>query len=183
MANWQLKSVKWWHETLIDWMIANPHLTLRDAAKFFDCSALYVGMLIRSDMFRARLTERQEALSSAVLSDIKDRIHSIGQLSMNVIEEKLRKTPVSHQSLDAVRKVAEMALNASGHAAPRGGGGQVQINIGVAPEVLVRAREKLMRLQQLEAQDSGNTLGYTSPQPVALPAPEVELCAESGVKL
>ena len=60
MAQNQVMDVNWWHEALIDWLVANPDSRLGEAALFFGKSRSWISVLMHSDVFKARFQKRLE---------------------------------------------------------------------------------------------------------------------------
>jgi hypothetical protein len=50
----------WWHDSIIDLMIANPSWTKKDIAHKLGKSAVFIYMITNSDLFHARYTKRRD---------------------------------------------------------------------------------------------------------------------------
>lgn len=114
------KTLQWWHDSIIDWMLVNPDKNKKDCAAYFNVTPEYIRQLTNSDVFRARLVARRQVLEDRLNIGIVERIQSLACTSLDVLHERIaeeRKTI----GLEAVRETADMALKALGYTAPKGG--------------------------------------------------------------
>jgi len=59
----QLTRLEPWHHDLIDWWIANPRATGKEAAVQFGVSAVWISLVKHSPIFQAEFKRRRERLS------------------------------------------------------------------------------------------------------------------------
>lgn len=85
----QIKNVGWWHERLADWLIANPHSTLAEAAAFFDCSRSWISIVKNSDAFKVFFAKRSAHASDAILVGIREKLASVAELALEEMENRL----------------------------------------------------------------------------------------------
>ena len=142
-GKWQVQSLSHAHEAIMNWMILHPMGTARDCAAHFGCSAGWVTMLKNSDLFKARMRERQNEIMSLVASTSVEKLEAIADLSLDKILDELETT----SDKKFIHETAKLALQSLGF----GGGGKggsstvnaqnVQQNFYVAtPSDLVAAR-------------------------------------------
>lgn len=175
MAQTQIKEVSWWHEAIIDWMLANPEKKLRDCAEHFNVTVSWLSVIKRSDCFRALWEERRAGYSHHVEQTLTDKLTTLSELSLDAQIEKIEVMgPL--MDLDDLRKVGKDAIAALGY----GKTPSVQINnngegnvnlIGVDSDTLAAARDRISARNQLLAEENANV--------VALPAPQ-ELSPSDG---
>lgn len=80
----------WYHESIMDWMIANPDKPLKELANFIGKSPSTVSMIVNSDMFKAALSRRREEY----------RLHH----DLGIIQKQTR---IAHASMDAILSTLE----------------------------------------------------------------------------
>ena len=140
------RDMKWWHESVIDWMLLNPGKHIRDAAPHFNVSENYMYLLTESDMFKSRFAERRKELIGEVHRSTIERAKGLGDACIDLLSDRIaREREVI--ALSEVRETAELALRVAGYGVGSGRNGTqptaVQVNI-ITSEDLARARE-LMR--------------------------------------
>lgn len=163
----KLRTVSWWHEQLVDWMLLNPDKPLKDAARVFDVSVNYIYLLKNSDTFKAywlhRRAKREETLDDKmpeIFGSLQDKLATVADMSLDQIlaqlsnNEKLTSVGAPGLSTDELRATADTALRRLGYGvAPTPGGASlspgapninVQVNVDAA--ALAAAREKMQLL-------------------------------------
>lgn len=148
MSATQIKNVGWWHERLADWLIANPHSTLAEAAKFFDCSRAWISIVKNSDAFKAFFAERSGNASDAILVGIREKLASVAELALEEMESRLE-TEAGVMPFAEIEASANLALKGLGYSAnaksaPPGVSTSVTVNVDAA--LLATAREQRSRL-------------------------------------
>lgn len=183
----QIDKVGNWHEQLVTFLIANPRMKRSDVARHFQVTPAWLSTVIHSDVFQAKLAERQDECFSSATADIKARLESIAHGSLEKLEEKIETT----EEVSEIREIAKLALTNLGYNnGPNGkapGPGLVQNNFySVSPELLASARERILTQHgttidgeanhlaapaQIQAGDGG-TMGTALENRPALRAPE-----------
>lgn len=173
-----IKKVSWWHEAIVDWELANPHLTMGDCAMYFDVSYSWLSTVRNSDAFRAYAIARRLEFNVAVANGLTGQLQ---QLATECVGEMLDRVKNEKEKLEfgEVHQAGNLALKALGFGAREMGnpnrlpdrgsvvaGGNVTIHntIVATPDVLARAREK-MRL--LNAQSASSASSPSIPTPTA----------------
>lgn len=135
------------HEQIMDFIIMNPAATNEDIAFTFNYSPGYVGQLLASDLFKAKLAEKQTAVTNDVLNEVKDKITSLAKKGLDRLLQKIA-VDESHRD---IRDTTELALRGMGVIAGKGGasvtvntGGQTAIFQTVDQTVLQAARERML---------------------------------------
>lgn len=76
-------------DAFLEWLVANPHLPLKDAATALGYTPEWVRRVFWTDLFQARYKERCEELQQVATHTFNDRILGIGALALDVTEERL----------------------------------------------------------------------------------------------
>lgn len=88
-GKFELQSISHVHESIMNWMIANPQLALRECAAHFGYTRAWLSTLIHSDIFQARLREKQEAVFSGIKEDIATKLGALADVGVERLQEKL----------------------------------------------------------------------------------------------
>jgi len=177
MSQVQIKSVSHWHEQIVDWMLTNPHLPLKDCASYFDRTPTWLSTVIHSDAFEQyraiRFAQHQERVSESVLS----RVHGVADVALDVLQERIE-VEREKISLDFVKDAASMALQQLGFGAkhsPAAATPSLTVHVNAAPrEVLAEARDSLRRLHSSNTDESPEDAVVVSPTQEGGPTVDVE---------
>ena len=169
MSQIQLKKVNWWHKSLVDWELANPHAKLNDCAEAFRMSASYLSIVRNSDVYIEYANERRAEHNALVSESVIEKVEKVAGLSLDVLNERIEKER-DEIGLGMVKDTADLALKALGFGSRNngGGGGGVQIIMGASPEAIERART---RMKTINANQSSETNEDIVIEQEALPAP------------
>lgn len=180
----QIDKVGTWHENLVSFLVANPRMKKADVARHFDVTPSWLSTVIHSDVFQAKLAERQDEYFGAVTTPIREKLENLAGLALDEMEEKVQ----TEGSISEVREVAKLALQSLGYGNGANGKGTqnpalVQQNnfYSVSPEQLAAARERILNQgntieqtpeylaapEAVQASD-GNSMGEALPNPAAL---------------
>lgn len=138
------------HEQIIDFMCANPAARAPDVAQHFNYSTSYIQALSGNDLFKARLFERQAMISAMTAQRISGQITNLAEEGLKRLLEKV-KVEEKHSE---IRETVKVALQGSGHIAPKGtapvhqqnnNGPSVHFH-GVDKALLETARAKMLGL-------------------------------------
>ena len=98
MAEVQIKSVGWWHERFADWLIANPHLKLKDAAREFDCTVPWLSVVKNSDAFKEVFAQRSRSVTDGVvngtvshIAGVREKTETMTEIALDALNEKLER--------------------------------------------------------------------------------------------
>ena len=101
----ELRRISFSHEALIGWMIANPHRNLRDAAAYFDYTQAWLSSIIHSDLFQAKLAERQNEVFALIAQDIPSKLAAATDVALEKLALKLEETEDAKFLLDSADKL------------------------------------------------------------------------------
>lgn len=137
-GKYNLQDMSHLHEAVLTFIIANPGATLRQIGDYFGYSAQWVSILTNSDLFQARLRERQEQVFSAVTAEIPEKIRAVADLGLEKMAAHLEKTEDPRFILEAT-KASLAALGFGGKAAQPA----VNVNAQNVQQVFVASRADL----------------------------------------
>lgn len=143
----ELKNVSHTHEAIMNWMLVNPEQPLRMCAAHFGYSQAWLSSLIHSDLFQARLKEKQDAIMSNIAGDITSKLKVTADLALDRINTQLEISSDPRFNLEAAKlALTHLGFGAKNLAAPGaiGNAQNVQQNFYVAsPADLVAARGRI----------------------------------------
>lgn len=156
----QVKKIGWWHERLADWMIANPELTLGDAAKFFQCSRSWLSIVKNSDCFKIYWSTRSGDFSQHLndrtadtIMGIKEKTAGVTELALDEIGRRLE-LEAEILPMGSLLDITKMGQKALGYTATANTASPtVNVNVGlVSAETLEKARERAKESFGLKAE-------------------------------
>lgn len=100
------------HEQIINWLLLNPEKSLRECADFFGYTQSWLSTLIHSDLFQARLRERQQEVAARVTATIPEKLQAVANIALEKLGEMVAKSEDPEFVLDA----ADKALHRMGYA-------------------------------------------------------------------
>lgn len=156
-----------WMHSLADYMIMNPHSTNIETARVFGVSAVWIGVVKRSDSFNELMKSRRETHAEMVSSSVISKVEALAEQAVEEMSARIQREVVP---LEQVREIGDLALKALGFGGRSGVVGTAgvvnNINVTVEKEALASAREKMRLINA----------GSPSPAPVI----EGELINESN---
>lgn len=86
----QIQKVSITHDAIIDLLISQPHLNYRQIAAEFGYTPTGIGIICRSDAFKARLEARKaELVDPLVKQSVEDRLMGLAHASIDILERRL----------------------------------------------------------------------------------------------
>lgn len=112
-----IKKISYTHDSMIDFIIANPWVNQGDIAKHYGYTQGWVSQVFASDAFQHRLAERKEELVDPVLrASIEEKFKALVNRSFAVLMGKLEK-PDGQVSDETALRAMEIASKALGYGA------------------------------------------------------------------
>jgi hypothetical protein len=131
----EIQKVRWNHDAMIDYMLANPDQTQGEIAAVFGYTQSWLSIIVNSDAFQERLAERrQEVVDPVLRATVEDRFKALAARSAEVLLEKLDAAPSEKTALAAL----EITSRALGYGAK---GPQTAVQVTFAPVAVVPAKE------------------------------------------
>jgi hypothetical protein len=140
---WEPKKLNDMHKQILAFIVAKPEATYKEIAAEFKVTPVFIGMLVRSDLFQSELNAQTDLIIAEAAAGVRDRLESIAHTSLARLEKKIEVSV----DFDELFRTAEMTTKALGFsqktivekAAPAP-------QILVLQEVLESAREKVYRM-------------------------------------
>lgn len=152
MAQYQIQSVGYWHERLADWMIANPGVPMREAAKFFDKTQTWISIVKNSDAFKRyweqRSGEHSEKVSNVAVGamiGVTEKTAAMTEMALDELMNRLE-TQGPVMTVDTLLSVADTGLKRLGYGASKTSQPpQVQVGVSVTVDrrAVEQARDKM----------------------------------------
>jgi hypothetical protein len=146
------RKMRWWYESLADYMIAHPQATQNEIGLHFGRTPTTISTIIHTDAFKAYYRQRRANYTEQLDAGVRDKLFKLADKSLDqmlaTLEKKRDTIP-----LESLQRASDMALKNLGYgiAAPA----STTVNVNTAPTVsvavslddLTRAREALRRNQ------------------------------------
>lgn len=85
-----VQKVRYTHDAMIDLIVANPSVSQNELAQFFGYSATWVSIIVNSDAFKERLSERKtELVDPKIIAGIEARLEGLAQRSLDMLIDRL----------------------------------------------------------------------------------------------
>lgn len=155
----QIKNVRYRHQYIADWLIANPERDQHELAEELDLTESHLSVIIHSDAFQEYYQLRREAVHEAVADEVTSRVTKVANLTLDVLETRIERERET-VGIGVVRDVAAMSLKALGFGQPSASAAATaaqQNNYffgNVDRESLAGARDKLRQVQAPTAKTS-----------------------------
>jgi len=151
------RQMRWWHETIIDDMIAFPLSTNKERSSRLGYTPEYIMMLTRSDMFQAAYQARRANMREKLDDSITGKLGDLASLSLDIMKETIEKkrSQIPFRDLAAANDSLLQRLGYGASPAPASGANvQVNVTSGITAEQLASAREKLRATEQQRASEA-----------------------------
>lgn len=112
---YNLERLKYTHEAMIDMMVANPTITVREIAARFGLTEPWIYRIRSSDAFREKLKQRTaEIVDPLLIAEIEERFDAMVNRSLEVIMDKLAK-PAEEVDPEIALRAAALGAKARGY--------------------------------------------------------------------
>lgn len=141
----ELQNLSHVHEAIMNWMIAHPNRNLRECARDFGYTQSWLSILIHSDIFQARLREKQDQVFSCIKEDVTTKLGALADIGV----ERLTAQVEASSDPKLIMEATKMALSSLGFgnkaAAPAQQATNIQNNsyYVASPADLEAARERM----------------------------------------
>lgn len=133
------------HEEIMNYLLMYPLASRTEVAEYFQVTRAWLATIVNSDIFQARLAEKQkEIFGEVVVDSVKERLSAVAQLSAERLLEKVEVSEDERFLLDAAMASAKAlgyGVKASGPAV------QVTNNFTASAELLAAARGRIIEAQ------------------------------------
>jgi hypothetical protein len=150
---------KWWHDSIIDDMLAAPLDTVKVRALRLGYTPAGLQMILNSDMFRAAYAARRKHFEEHLDATLIHKTAKFAERGLDILLEQLetKRTSLPFQAVSDAVIGPNGALARLGYGSKSGPGMVVNVNSGtgagatvmqVAPEDLAAARARLRSVEQ-----------------------------------
>lgn len=102
--------VRYTHDAMIDQLIARPEMSQGELATMFGFTQAWISIIVNSDAFKKRMTERKATLVDPMISaTVNDRLLAVTNRSLEVLAEKLS-LPTASIDPDLALKAAALGV-------------------------------------------------------------------------
>lgn len=165
------------HEQVLNWLVANPERSQRECADHFGYTQAWLSRLIHSDLFQARLKERQETVFLHVAQDIPAKLRGLADIAIERVAELVGETENPDILVDVFDKTLHRLGYAPASARNPAPANMIQNNvILVSQEDLAIARDVVISGATLENPSPQLTLGEVQ----SIPSPGLEVSLAPG---
>lgn len=166
-GRYQLTDISHTHEAIMNFMIAAPQLPLRDVAAHFGYTQAWLSTLIHSDLFQARLREKQGLVMSGIAEDLTAKLKAVADVGIEKIAQQLETSEDPRFLLESTK----LALTHLGFGA-KPAAGAVNVNAQNVQQVFVASAADLeaARGRILSGGNAGG-VGSVPPQVPQVPGP------------
>lgn len=141
-----IRSLSATHEQIINWLILNPQMRMRDCAAHFGITQSWLSMIVHSDAFKAKMQQRQDELFAQVAQSVPAKLTALADISIEKLTEMVEKTENAQLVVDVfdktLHRLGYAPQKVAAPAAPA-----VQMNFSVSRDDLAAARAMIVQPQ------------------------------------
>lgn len=152
-GQYQLSSLKPWHERIVDFMLLRPNARIVDIAREFNVTPMWIGELMGADMFKEYYHKRMSEHRQFVQETVVAKMQGVAVKAIDRMAEKLDQQ--ADMPMGEVRDTAALMIKSLGFGvAPAGKGVQVNVQtstpvvVGVSQTVIAAARERMAAVRR-----------------------------------
>lgn len=123
------------HEAILNYLLANPLVKMRDVAAHFKVSQPWLSLIVHSDAFQKKLRERQDIHFDTSILPAMEKVQLVADIALDRLIENL---PYETDTAK-LNAVADKALSRLGYGTGEVGT-QVNVQVNVDRSMLERAR-------------------------------------------
>jgi len=164
------RKMRWWYESLADFMVANPRATQNEIAQHFGRGVSTISTIVNTDAFKAYFRQRRDQHVAILDASVRDKLLNVADKSLELMLEHMEKKRDTIP-LEVLQRATESTLKSLGYGASAPTPATVVnvnhnavIPVAVSVNDLEAAREALRRSQM-------RTIDVTPDPAPALPVP------------
>jgi hypothetical protein len=148
----QVQKMAWWYWAFIDWMIANPAASIKDAAPLFNVTPQCLYIIKNSDAFKTHFDRRVKEISQGLnvevvgaFSDVAAKTAALAEQALDALSAKVDEQGKGMLTQE-LTSIAELTMKKLGYgpADNPGPGTSVTVNVVQAnADALAKARARL----------------------------------------
>lgn len=168
----------WWHDAIIDTMIAEPRLTKKDIATKLSCTPTFIYMITNSDLFKARYAQRRQEYERQLGVGLVEKVAKVADATLDRILERV-KDPGAQVPLQQLESLADKTLSRLGYnpqrATPAAAPATVNVQVERGAHVVVAPVEK-------RDLDAARSLIHQREEQLALATPDTVIDVSPNVE-
>lgn len=110
------RKMRWWYESLADFMIANPRATQNQIAAHFGRAPGTISTIINTDSFKAYMRQRREAHAAQLDGAVREKLLKVTDKGLDLILEQFDKKRDT-LPIDTLQRSVDSTLKALGYGA------------------------------------------------------------------
>jgi predicted RecB family endonuclease len=137
----QIDSISHRHSMIMNWMVLNPHRSLRECADHFGITQAWLSTVIHSDVFQAEFQDKLQKIHVRCAESIPEKLRVVADIALEKLAEKISDSEDPEFILDA----ADKALHRMGYApaSARNGYGASQGSVSIQQNMFMLSQEDL----------------------------------------
>lgn len=150
------RKMRWWYESLADYMIANPNATQNEIAANFGRATATISTIVNTDSFKAYFRQRRNAHAERLDAGVRQKMYNVADAGLALILDRFDKKRDTIP-IEMLQRTVDSTLKSLGYASEASGptivnnvqaaGPPQLIPVAVSVEDLQAAREALRRSQ------------------------------------
>ncbi len=141
----EIQRISHTHDQIMNWLISNPEASLRECADYFQYSQAWLSQIIHSDVFQAKLKERQDEVFVQVAQGIPSKLSALADVAITKVAEALEKSEDGRFAVDVFDKAMHRLGYAPNSARNPGPGAVIQQNnFFISKDDLANARNAMI---------------------------------------
>jgi hypothetical protein len=167
------RKMRWWYESLVDFILLHPTATHQQIADHFGKSRGAIDVILATDAFKAYARQRREQYTEHHNNAVHSKILGVANKSMELMLESLERKRDTIP-LDLLARINEGALKSLGYGAPAPA--QTVVNVNPSHQTVVPVAVSIEDLEAARAalRRSQGQLVEHAPQPLPAPTGEEE---------
>ncbi len=164
------RKMRWWYESLADFIMANPRATQNDMSAHFGRTAATISTIVNTDAFKAYLRQRRDHHAEILDASVRGKLMNVADTALDMMLEHLERKRDTIP-LDQLQRVTETTLKSLGYGASAPTQTNVtvnttpqMVNVAVGIEDLERARAALRNSQMQNISPPPLTIDHERPQ-------------------
>lgn len=138
-----IDKVRYTHEALLQFLLANPTVSQGQLAKEFGFTQAWISIIINSDAFQYKLKQRQdEMFKDAVIITLRDKMVGTAHLALDKLGQKLEIA----QDINDISDAADMLLRNMGYGNKTAPAPIIQNNVFIANRAALAESRRLLHL-------------------------------------
>jgi hypothetical protein len=130
------------HEHIINWLVANPHRAVAQAAQELGYTPTWLYQIIGSDVFQAAYRQRCREVGAIASHTVTNKLTHLALAAIDRQTERIEAGTMSERGTAEALDTALEALEYTGKATQAGPANQVNLSVVVASDELVAARQR-----------------------------------------